>query len=69
MARSLAQFSIIPDGKGDYVLNLEDEDGETIEFIAGVDQLDLITEAIDEVLEAEDDDLLVEADDDEEPEE
>ena len=67
MARTLAQFTITPDGNGDYVLSLEDEDGETIDFTASFDQLDLITEAIDDVLDADEDDVLAVDDDEEEP--
>ncbi|MBB4837630.1 hypothetical protein HNP52_000681 [Sphingomonas kyeonggiensis] len=62
MARTLAQFSITADGDGDYTLHLEDDDGETLEFTASEEQLDLIVEAIEEVLDADEDDLL---DDDE----
>lgn len=58
MARTLNQFTITPDGNGDYVLSLEDEDGETIDFTASFDQLDLITEAIDDLLEDDEDDML-----------
>ena len=65
MARTLAQFTITPDGNGDYTLNLEDEDGESVDFTASFDQLDLITEAIDEVLDTDEDEVLG-VDDDEE---
>ncbi len=44
MARTLAQFSITPDSDGDYTLHLEDDDGETLEFTASFEQLDLIVE-------------------------
>jgi hypothetical protein len=57
MARTLAQFTITADGDGDYTLHLEDDDGETLEFTASEEQLDLITEAIEEVLDADEDDL------------
>jgi hypothetical protein len=66
MARTLSQLTITPDGNGDYVLSLEDEDGETIDFTASVDQLDLIAEAIGEVLDEDENDALV-ADDEDEP--
>ena len=70
MARTLAQFTITPDGNGDYILHLEDEDGETLEFVASFDQLDLITEAIDDVLDSDEDDALgVDADEEEAAEE
>ena len=67
MARTLAQFTVTPDGNGDYVLSLEDEDGETTDFTASFDQLDLITEAIDDVLDDDEDDVLAVDDDEEEP--
>ena len=67
MARTLAQFTVTPDGNGDYVLSLEDEDGETIDFTASFDQLDLITEAIDDVLDTDEDDALGVDDDEEAP--
>lgn len=68
MARTLAQFTITPDGQGDYALNLEDEDGESVDFIASNEHLDLIIEAIDDLRESEEADLLG-ADDDEESDE
>ena len=68
--RTLAQFTITPDGNGDYVLSLEDDDGETTDFTASVDQLDLITEAIEEALDQDEEDVLaVDGDDEEPPEE
>jgi hypothetical protein len=70
MARTLAQFTITPDSAGDYTLLLEDDDGETIEFSASFEQLDLITEAIDEVLDGDEEDALgVEGDAEEDAEE
>jgi len=66
MARTLAQFTITTDSDGEYTLHLEDEDGETLEFTASYEQLDLITEAIEEVLDAGEEDALgVDADEDE----
>lgn len=70
MARTLAQFTVTPDGNGDYVLSLEDDDRETIDFTASFDQLDLIAEAINEAVDADEEDALgVDDDDDEEPDE
>ncbi len=69
MARTLAQFSITPDGNGDYVLNLEDEDGETLEFAASYEQLDLIVEAIEEQLDSDEEDMLGVDEDEEEADE
>lgn len=67
MARTLSQFTITPDGNGDYVLSLEDDDGETIDFTASFDQLDLITEAIEDVLDDDEEDALAVDDDEEAP--
>ncbi len=70
MAKTLAQFPITPDGQGDYTLMLEDEDGETQEFQASYEQLDLIVEAIEEQLDGDEEDVLgVDEDEDAEPEE
>jgi hypothetical protein len=71
MARTLAQFTITPDGNGEYLLQLEDEDGETTEFTSSYEQLDLIVEAVEEQLDADEEDMLgVDEDEDEaEPEE
>lgn len=69
MARTLAQFSITPDGNGDYTLHLEDEDGETLEFAASFEQLDLIVEAIEEQLDSDEEDMLGVDEDEEEAEE
>lgn len=66
MARTLAQFTITPDGQGDYVLSLEDDDGETLDFTASYEQLDLITEAIEEILDTDEEDALA-VDDEDEP--
>lgn len=67
MAKTLAQFSITRTGDGDYMLHLEDEDGETVEYAATFDQLDLISEAIEEQLDDDEDEVLgVDEDDDRE---
>jgi hypothetical protein len=68
MARTLAQFSITPDSDGDYTLHLEDDDGETLEFTASFEQLDLIVEAIEEVIDDEGEDALAGDDDDDDAE-
>lgn len=64
MAKALASFSIT--GAGDeYVLMIEDEDGDTTEFTASFDQLDLITEAIEEHLDKDEEEALgLDGDDD-----
>lgn len=68
MARTLAQFTITADGDGDYTLHLEDDDGETLELTASYEQLALIVEAIEDVLESGEEDMLG-ADDDEDEDE
>ncbi|WP_084584009.1 hypothetical protein [Sphingomonas azotifigens] len=66
MARILSQFTITPDSDGDYTLHLEDEEGETIEMTASYEQLDLIVEAIEDVLDSDEEDALVVDEDEEE---
>lgn len=65
MARTLSQFTITPDSDGDYTLQFEDDDGETVEFTASFEQLDLVVEAITDILDAEDEDGLDEDGEDE----
>jgi hypothetical protein len=67
MAKALAQFSIVRTGE-DYLLTIEDQDGEASEFSVDFDQLDLITEAIDDVLDADEEEAL-DADENDEGEE
>jgi hypothetical protein len=67
MAKVLGQFSITSEADG-YVLHLEDEDGETMEFSATLEQLDEITEAIEDQLEMADDADELPLDDDDEEE-
>jgi hypothetical protein len=57
MAKALAQFSIARSGE-DYLLTLEDQDGGTTRLTVDYDQLDLITEAIEEQLNADEEDAL-----------
>ena len=67
MAKALSRFTI-ERGGDDYLIHIEDEDGDTLELTASFEQLDLISEALEEHLafDAEDPDLL---DEDEEEEE
>ncbi|HEY0622881.1 hypothetical protein [Sphingomonas sp.] len=58
MARTLSSFSIAADGNGDYLISIEDDDGETIELTASYEQLDLISEAIDDALDEDEEDAL-----------
>lgn len=67
MTKILSQFTITRSGE-DYVLHIEDEDGDEQEYSATLDQLDLIDEAIDEQLNAEDEDIPVDGPDEEEEE-
>lgn len=69
MAKALATFTI-ERGKDDFILHIEDEDGDTLDLTASFEQLDLISEALDEHLafDAEDPDLIDDEDDEEEPE-
>jgi hypothetical protein len=52
MAKALAQFTIEPSDDG-FLLHIEDEDGTQLELIATPEQIDLISEAIDEHLESD----------------
>ncbi len=67
MARTLSSFSIAADGSGDYLLSIEDEDGETIELTATYEQLDMLGEAIEDALEEEGEDSI-DADEDQDEE-
>jgi hypothetical protein len=58
MAKTLAQFTITADGNGDYLLNLEDEDGEAVDITATFEQLDLMVEALQEQLDNDEEDAL-----------
>ena len=67
MARTVSSFTVAADGSGDYLLNFEDEDGETIELTASYEQLDLIADAISEALDDDEEDALGVDDDEDEP--
>ncbi|MET1754939.1 hypothetical protein ABVV53_05615 [Novosphingobium sp. RD2P27] len=66
-ARELGLFNIVRKGE-DYLIKIEDKDGETTQFIADYDALDLIAEAIEEALNSDEEEAL-EVDEDEEIEE
>lgn len=68
MAKSLSRFSIERDGD-DYLLNIEDEDGDTLSLTASFEQLDLISESLEEHLAFDADDPDVIDDEDEAEEE
>ncbi len=57
MAKTLSQFTISSEGEG-YVLHLETDDGETLDVNATYEQLDLISEAIEERLDEDEEDQL-----------
>ncbi len=65
MAKTLGNFSITAEADG-YILHMEDDDGETVEYAASFDQLDLISEAIEDVLDDDEEDALG-VDEDEDP--
>jgi hypothetical protein len=67
MAKALSRFTIERDGD-DYLLNIEDEDGDTLSLTASFEQLDLISESLEEHLafDADDPDLLDDEDEEEE---
>lgn len=65
MPKVLSQFSITAEADG-YVLHLEDDDGETMEFTATVDQLDEISMAIEDLDVVDEDDASLLADDEDE---
>jgi hypothetical protein len=53
MAKALVRFTIEPSSDS-YLLLIEDDDGETVELVATLEQLDLIGEAVDQLLEQDD---------------
>ena len=57
MAKILSQFTISRSGD-DYLLHIEDEDGDIQDYTATYEQLDLITETIDEQLNTDEEDVL-----------
>ena len=67
MAKVLSRFTIERDGD-DYLIHIEDEDGDTLELTASFEQLDLISESLEEHLAFDSDDPDV-LDEDEEEEE
>jgi hypothetical protein len=67
MAKALSRFTIERDGD-EYLLNIEDEDGDTLALTASFEQLDLISESLEEHLAFDDADPDM-LDEDEEEEE
>lgn len=69
--KTLTRFSVVETDRA-YELHIEDDAGETIEFEARAEQLELIADTLDELLERddtlEDDDIDEEEEDDDEEE-
>jgi len=57
MAKTLSQFTISSQGE-DYVLHIETDDGGRMDVNATYEQLDLISEAIDERLDEDEEEQL-----------
>jgi hypothetical protein len=57
MAKTLAGFTVSRSGE-DYVITIEEEGGETQEYSATYDQLDLIADTVGETLDADEEDAL-----------
>ena len=57
MAKTLSKFTISSEGEG-YVLHVETDDGQTLDISATYEQLDLISEAIEERLDEDEEDML-----------
>ncbi len=70
MPKPLSQFSITQEADG-YVLQIEDEDGETTEYSATLEQIDDIAIAIEDldIVDEDDPSLLGEDDEEREPDE
>lgn len=66
MAKTLERFTITR-AADDYLLTIEDDAGDTIEFTVSFDQLDLITEELDRALD-EDEELALADDSDDDVE-
>ena len=58
MAKTLSEFTINGAGADTYLLRFATDDGETLEVTATFDQLDLIAEAIDDLLLADEENAL-----------
>jgi hypothetical protein len=51
--KTLTRFMVVPADEG-YQLHIEDDAGETIEFVATPEQLELIADTLDDILESDD---------------
>ena len=67
MAKALSRFTIERAGD-EFMLHIEDEDGDTLELTASFEQLDLISESLEEHLafDMDDPDAVDDEDEDEE---
>ena len=50
--RKLARFEVTKTGEDAFTLHIEDEAGELLELSATADQLDVVADALDDILEA-----------------
>ncbi len=57
MASTLSGFTVTRSGE-DYLIRIEDEDGGSTEYEATFEQLDLISEAVDQQLDGDEEDAL-----------
>ena len=57
MAKTLAGFTVSRSGE-DYVIKIEEEGGETQEYSATYDQLDLIADTVGDTLDSDEEDAL-----------
>ncbi len=58
MAKTLSEFQIKGLGDDNYLMRFATDDGETVEVTTTFDQLDLIAEAIDDLLMADEENAL-----------
>ena len=63
--RELAEFTIVRKGE-DYRITIEDANGDKTEFSADYDALDVISEAIEEALDSDEEEALAVDEDEEE---
>lgn len=64
MARTIETFTMARSTEG-YLLQIEDEDGESTEFVVSYDQLELIADEIERYLDQDEDEGLAPDDEDE----
>jgi hypothetical protein len=64
-AKELAGFTVVRKGE-DYRITIEDANGDTVDYSADFDALDVISEAIDEALDSDEEEALGVDEDEEE---